>query len=430
MRFLRYASAAGVVLAPGAAFAQEAAPASETSVFVFNTLLLVFCGLIAMLAPAGLCMLEAGLARSRNAASTCLRHAAATAVSGVMVWLIGYRLIYGVEPGGFLGQFAMWAPRDIDPVGNGVASSAEFFFRLAFAAMAASIVAGALAERVKFSAFIIFTAMLTGLIYPIAASWEWGKGYLDAGWEFIDVAGSTLVHSTGGWAALAGAMIAGPRRGKFQGRRVTPLPGSNLPLAALGVFVLWLAWFGFNGGSQLAIGAIGDAIAVSTIIVNTNMAASGGVIAAIAMTSMIYKRVDLAIALGGAIGGLVSISADPLSPAIWQAVLIGAMGGVIVTVGAPLLDRLKIDDVAGRIPAHLFCGIWGTLVVAWTNSEASILGQLVGVIMVGAFAFGMSALVWTALRFSIGVRVSAEQEMLGLDQTELGLEAYPEFGKA
>ncbi|MEK7265278.1 MAG: ammonium transporter, partial [Pseudomonadota bacterium] len=244
-----------------------------------------------------------------------------------------------------------------------------------------------------------------------------------------DVAGSTLVHSVGGWAALAGALIAGPRRGKFQGRRMTPLPGSNLPLAALGVFILWFAWFGFNAGSQLAIGAIGDAIAVSTIIVNTNMAASGGVIAAVVMTSMIYKRVDLTIVLSGAIGGLVSISADPLSPAIWQAVLIGAMGGVIVTVGSPLLDRLKIDDVVGSASAHLLCGIWGTLVVVWTNSEASILGQLVGVVMVGAFAFGTSALVWTALRFSIGLRVGAEEEAQGLDLTELGLEAYPEFSK-
>lgn len=430
MRFLKYAAAAGAILAPTAAIAQEAAPASETSVFVFNTLLLIFCGMVVMLMSAGFCMLQVGLVRSKNAAAICLKNVAAYALSGVMVWLIGYHLIYGVEPGGFLGQFAMWAPKDIDPVDKGVASSADFFFQLVFAATTASIVSGALAERVKLPAFIIFTALLTGLIYPIAASWEWGKGYLDADWKFVDFAGSTLVHSVGGWAALAGAVIVGPRRGKFQGRRVTPLPGSNLPLAALGTFILWFGWFGFNGGSQLAFGAIGDAIAVSTIIVNTNMAASGGVIAAIVMTSMIYKRVDLTIVLNGAIGGLVSITADPLSPAIWQAVLIGAMGGVIVTVGVPLLDRLKIDDVVGAVPAHLFCGIWGTLVVVWTNSDASIVGQLVGATMVGAFAFGISALVWTALRFSIGARASAEQETLGLDRTELGLEAYPEFGKA
>lgn len=418
------------LFAPSAALAQEAAPASETSVFIFNTLLLIFCGMAAMFMSAGFAMLEAGLVRSKNAAATCLRKIAVYAVAGIMVWLVGYHLIHGVEPGGFLGRFAMWAPKDIDPVGKGVASPAEFFFQMVFVATAASIVSGALAERVKFSAFIVFTALLAGLIYPVAASWEWGKGYLDADWKFVDFAGATIVHSVGGWAALAGALIVGPRRGKYHGRRVTPIPGSNLPLAALGAFILWFGWFGFNGGSQLAFGSIGDAIAVASVIVNTNMAASGGVVAAIVMTSMIYKRVDLAIVLSGAIGGLVSITADPLSPAIWQAVLIGAMGGVIVTAGAPLLDRFKIDDVVGAVPAHLFCGVWGTLVVVWTNAEASILGQLVGVAMVGAFAFGMSALVWIALRFSIGARVSADEELHGLDAAELGVEAYPDFGKA
>jgi len=211
---------------------------------------------------------------------------------------------------------------------------------------------------------------------------------------------------------------------------VTPPPGSNLPLAALGTFILWFGWFGYNAGAQLALGTVADAISISTIIVNTNMAAAGGVIAAVVMTSMIYKRVDLTIVLNGVIGGLVSITADPLSPAIWQAVLIGAMGGVIVTVGVPVLDRLKVDDAVGAIPAHLFCGVWGTLIVVWTNPEATILGQAVGVAMIGAFAFGVSMLVWTALKFSIGVRVGAEQERLGLDQIELGLEAYPEFVKS
>lgn len=416
------------IFATTAALAQEAAPASETSVFLFNTLMLLVCGMIVMFMSAGFCMLEAGLVRAKNAAAICLKNISAYSVAGIMVWLAGYHLIYGVEAGGFLGKIALWSPRDIDPVGKGVASSADFFFQMVFVATAASIVSGALAERVKLGAFLIFTMALTGVIYPIAASWDWGKGYLDAEWKFFDFAGSTIVHSTGGWAALAGALIVGARRGKYPGGRVTPMPGSNLPLAALGVFILWLGWFGFNAGSQLAFGAIGDAIAVATIVVNTNMAAAGGVLAAIIMTAMIYKRVDLTIVLNGAIGGLVSITADPLSPAIWQAVLIGAFGGVIVTVGVPLLDRLKIDDVVGAIPAHLFCGIWGTLVVPWTNAEASMLGQLVGVSMVGAFTFGMSALVWITLKYSIGVRVSAEREQLGLDKTELGLEAYPEFG--
>ncbi len=419
-----------ILFAAAPAAAQEAAPASETSVFLFNTLFLLVCGVIVMFMSAGFCMLESGLVRAKNAAAICLKNVAAYSVAGIMVWLVGYHLIFGVEAGGFLGEFALWSPHDLDPVGKGVASSADFFFQMVFVATAASIVSGALAERVKLGAFLIFTMALTGLIYPIAASWDWGKGYLDAEWKFFDFAGSTIVHSTGGWAALAGALIIGARRGKYTDGRVTPMPGSNLPLAALGVFILWLGWFGFNAGSQLAFGAIGDAIAVATIVVNTNMAAAGGVLAAIIMTAMIYKRVDLTIVLNGAIGGLVSITADPLSPAIWQAVLIGAFGGVIVTVGVPLLDRLKIDDVVGAIPAHLFCGIWGTLVVPWSNAEASMLGQIVGVVMVGAFAFGMSALVWVTLKYSIGVRVSAEREQLGLDRAELGLEAYPEFGPA
>jgi Amt family ammonium transporter len=427
-RFISRFAVPIVILATPPALAQEATPASETSVFLFNTLFLLFCGVLVMFMSAGFCMLQSGMVRAKNAAAICLKNIAAYSLAGIMVWLVGYHLIYGVEAGGFLGKFALWAPHDIDPVGEGVASSSSFFFQMVFVATAASIVSGALAERVKIGAFLIFTMALTGLIYPIAASWDWGKGYLDTEWKFFDFAGSTIVHSTGGWAALAGALIIGARRGKFQGGHVTPMPGSNLPLAALGVFILWLGWFGFNAGSQLAFGAIGDAIAVATIVVNTNMAAAGGVLAAIIMTAMIYKRVDLTIVLNGAIGGLVSITADPLSPAIWQAVLIGAFGGVIVTVGVPLLDRLKIDDVVGAIPAHLFCGIWGTLVVPWSNAEASLLGQVVGVLMVGAFVFGMSALVWVTLKYSIGVRVSAEREQLGLDKAELGLEAYPHFG--
>ncbi|MCB2112318.1 MAG: ammonium transporter [Parvularculaceae bacterium] len=416
-----------LTFAPGLAAAQEIAPPSETSLVVFNTLLLFFCGMVVMFMAAGFCMLEVGLVRSKNAASICLKNVAAYAVASMMVWLVGYHLIYGIEPGGFLGPFALWSPSDMDPVDKGVASGADFFFQLVFVATAASIVSGALAERVKLSAFILFTAALTGLIYPIVASWDWGKGYLEAAWRFSDFAGATIVHSTGGWAALAGALIIGPRRGKYSGRRVTPMPGSNIPLSTLGAFILWFGWFGFNAGSQLAVGSVGDAIAVSIIVVNTNMAAAGGVIAASVMTSLIYKRVDLTIILNGAIGGLVSITAEPAAAEIWQSVLIGAMGGVIVTVGVPMLDRLKIDDVVGAIPAHLFCGVWGTLIAAWTNPAVSLGGQIVGVAMVGLFAFGMSALIWILLRYSIGARVGPEQELLGLDRAELGLEAYPEF---
>lgn len=410
--------------------AQDIGPASETSVFVFNTLFFLLSGMIVMFMSAGFCLVETGLVRAKNAAAISLKNVAIYAIASLMVWLTGYNLIFGVEKGGLLGTFGLWAPSDPDPAEAGRASSAFWFFQAVFVATAASIVSGALAERVKFWALMIFTVALTGLIYPIAASWEWGGGYLDAEWGFADFAGSTLVHSVGGWAALAGALIVGARRGKYQGKRVTPMPGSNLPLAALGVFVLWLGWFAFNGGSQLALGSVTDALAVAKVIVNTNMAASGGVVAALIMTSVIYKKIDITIVLNAAIGGLVAITAEPLTPAIWQAVIIGAFGGVLVTVGVPLLDRLKIDDVVGAIPAHLFCGVWGTLVVPWTNSNATILGQLVGVAMIAVFAFGVSALFWIAIKYSIGARVSAEAELAGLDKAELGLEAYPEFTRA
>lgn len=434
MMLRRAACLAVFALLPGAALAQDAAqdvgPASETSVFVFNTLFFLLSGMIVMFMSAGFCLIETGLVRAKNAAAISLKNVSIYAIASLMVWLTGYNLIFGVEKGGFLGTFGLWSPSDTDPAGAGRASSAFWFFQAVFVATAASIVSGALAERVKFWALMIFTIALTGLIYPIAASWEWGGGYLDAEWGFADFAGSTVVHSVGGWAALAGALIVGARRGKYQGKRVTPMPGSNLPLAALGVFVLWLGWFAFNGGSQLALGSVTDALAVAKVIVNTNMAAAGAVFAALIMTSVIYKKIDITIVLNAAIGGLVAITAEPLTPAIWQAVFIGAFGGVIVTVGVPLLDRLKIDDVVGAIPAHLFCGVWGTLVVPWTNSNATILGQLVGVSMVAVFSFGVSALVWVAIKYSFGARVSAEAELQGLDKAELGLEAYPEFTRS
>ena len=298
---------------------------------------------------------------------------------------------------------------------------------MVFVATAASIVSGTLAERIKLWPFLIFVVFLTGFIYPIQASWEWGEGYLDAKWAFSDFAGSTLVHSTGGWAALAGAIVLGPRAGKFIKDKVQPMPGSSLPLATLGTFILWLGWFGFNGGSQLAAGTIDDIISVAKIFVNTNTAAAAGVVTSMILCSVLYKKVDLTIALNGAIGGLVSITAEPLAPAIWQAMLIGAVGGAIVTFAIPLLDRFKIDDVVGAIPAHLFCGIWGTIIVPWTNSDASFLGQFVGIVMIGVFVFAISFLIWTALKHTVGIRVSDEEENKGLDKAELGQEAYPEF---
>ncbi len=280
-------------------------------------------------------------------------------------------------------------------------------------------------------AVLIFVAILTAVIYPIQGSWEWGAGWLDAEFGFSDFAGSTLVHSTGGWAALMGAIIIGARKGKYgKDGRINPMPGSSMPLATLGTFILWMGWFGFNGGSQLALGSAADAIAIADIFANTNAAAAGGVVAAMITSQLMFKKVDLTMALNGAIGGLVSITAEPLTPTIGNAVLIGGIGGVLVVVAVPLLDKLKIDDVVGAIPAHLVCGIWGTMAVPLTNSDASFGGQLVGVIAIGAFVSIASVIVWMGLKLTIGVRASEEDEQMGLDRAELGMEAYPEFGAA
>ena len=417
------------------AFGQEVQSATESSVVIFNTVLFLLSGMVVMFMAAGFCMLEAGLVRAKNAATICLKNITLYSIAGLMVWIVGYNMIYQGANEGLTGHLLspikfFYQGDDSDPVGLTYGAYSDWFFQMVFVATAASIVSGTLAERIKLFPFLIFVAVLTGVIYPIVASWEWGKGYLDAKWAFSDFAGSTLVHSTGGWAALAGAIVLGPRDGKFAQGRVTPIPGSSLPLATLGTFILWLGWFGFNGGSQLALGTISDAQSVAKIIVNTNMAACGGVVAALITTRFAYGKVDLTIVLNGAIGGLVAITAEPLAPAIWQSVIIGAIGGVIVTVSVPLLDRFKIDDVVGAIPAHLFCGIWGTLIVPWTQPEANFVGQLVGVVMVGVFVSVLSFLLWIALKFTIGVRASSEHESLGLDKAELGLEAYPEFAKA
>ncbi len=428
---------AGVIFS-GGALAQETAAeieaATETSVIVFNTLLFLMSGMVVMFMAAGFCMLEAGLVRSKNAATICVKNIALYSVAGLMVWLIGYNMIYGGDKAGMTGHLIspvqfFFQGDDSDPVGLGFAAHADWFFQMVFVATAASIVSGTLAERIKLFPFLIFVAVLTGLIYPIVAGWEWGKGYLDGVWRFSDFAGSTLVHSTGGWAALAGAIVLGARDGKFDGGRVHAMPGSSLPLATLGTFILWLGWFGFNGGSQLALGGVEHAQSVAKIIVNTNMAACGGVVAALMMTRFVYGKVDLTIVLNGAIGGLVVITAEPLTPTIGLSVIFGALGGVIVTVSVPILDRLRIDDVVGAIPAHLFCGVFGTLIVPITNSEANYVGQLVGVLMVGVFVMSTSFLLWTVLKYTIGVRASADHETLGLDKAELGLEAYPEFAK-
>jgi Amt family ammonium transporter len=424
---------AATLAAGGPALAQDTpqyALASETA-YIFNTLLFLIGGFLVMWMAAGFAMLEAGMVRSKNVSMQCLKNITLYSIAGLMFWITGYNLMYTGVDGGFMGSLG---PYSIDPVGGnaldtGYSTASDWFFQMVFCATTASIVSGTLAERIKLWPFLIFTIVLTGFIYPIGGSWEWGAGWLD-GMGFSDFAGSTLVHSVGGWAALAGALVLGARAGKFGADgQVHPMPGSSMPLATLGTFILWLGWFGFNGASQLAMGTIGDVTDVSRIFVNTNMAAAAGVVVAVILMQIMYKKVDVTMALNGALAGLVSITAEPLAPSILQSIIIGGIGGVIVVFTVPLLDKLKVDDVVGAIPVHLIAGIWGTMIVPLSNSDASFYVQGVGVVAFGVFTFGVSLVVWLILKSTIGIRVSAEEEALGLDKTEVGVEAYPEFGQ-
>ena len=319
------------------------------------------------------------------------------------------------------------APEQVDDISY-ASTGSDFFFQLMFCAATASIVSGVLAERIKLWPFLLFTFILTAVIYPLQASWKWGGGFLDS-MGFLDFAGSTVVHSVGGWAALAGVLILGPRIGKYKDGRVVPMPGANLPLATLGTFILWMGWFGFNGGSQLAMGSIGDVADISRIFANTNAAAAGGALVALALTQIFYGKVDLTMVLNGALAGLVSITAEPLTPTLGAATLIGGVGGVIVVLAVPFLDKIKIDDVVGAIPVHLMAGIWGTLAVPLTNGDASFVTQLTSILIVGVFTFVVSLIVWFAIDKIIGIRVSEEDELAGLDSAELGMDAYPEFSR-
>lgn len=416
--------------APEAAEAVEYALAADTA-YIFNTLLFLIGGFLVMWMAAGFAMLEAGLVRTKNVSMQCLKNISLYSIAGLMFWIIGYNLMYSGVDGGYFGTPT---PKSIEPVGGddlatGYSGASDWFFQMVFCATTASIVSGTLAERIKLWPFLIFTAILTGVLYPITGSWEWGAGWLD-GMGFSDFAGSTLVHSVGGWAALSGAILLGARQGKYSPTgQVIPMPGSSIPLATLGTFILWLGWFGFNGASQLAMGTIGDVTDISRIFVNTNLAACGGVVAAVILTQIIYKKVDVTMALNGALAGLVSITAEPLAPSMFLSVIIGAVGGVIVVFAVPMLDKMKIDDVVGAIPVHLLAGIWGTLIVPLSNSDASYGVQFVGVVAIGIFTFVASGIVWAILKGTMGLRASEEQEVMGMDKAEIGVEAYPEFGQ-
>ena len=424
--------------------AVELTTVSLESAFVFNTFAFLVSGFLVMWMAAGFAMLESGLVRTKNTAAICLKNIALYSVAGIMYYLIGYDLMYTGVDGGYIGSLSLFynpAQSELDLIngegalealliadGAAYSSMSDWFFQMVFVATAASIVSGTLAERIKVWPFMVFVVVLTGVLYPIQGSWTWGGGWLNE-MGFSDFAGSTIVHSVGGWAALTGAIILGARTGKYgRGGEVIAMPGANLPLATLGTFILWLGWFGFNGGSQLALGSALDASAMAIVYVNTNLAAAAGVVGAMILSQILYGKMDLTLVLNGAIAGLVSITAGPDLQNHALAIVVGAVGGALVVVAVPMFDKLKVDDVVGAISAHLVAGIWGTLAVGIFGG-GNIVTQAIGIVAVGAFVVVTSAIVWLALKATIGLRVSAEEEEAGLDKIELGLEAYPEFGQ-
>ena len=425
----------GAFMIASSAQAQETAVAVPTdTVFILNSLLFLIGGFLVFWMAAGFSMLEAGLVRSKNVTMQLTKNMGLFGFACLAYYFVGYNLMYPLGTWATEGVISgIWGPAVLEAVGvdatgaddySYASTGSDFFFQLMFCAATASIVSGALAERIKLWPFLVFTVLLTGFIYPLQASWKWGGGFLDA-MGFLDFAGSTVVHSVGGWAALAGALILGPRIGKYtKDGKTVPFMASNLPLATLGTFILWMGWFGFNGGSQLAMGSIGDVADVSRIFANTNAAAAAGSIAALILTQILYKKPDLTMVLNGALAGLVAITAEPLTPTLGSAAIIGAIGGVIVVFGVPLLDKLKIDDVVGAIPVHLFAGIWGTIAVVFTNSDASLSTQLYSIIVVGLFTFIASGVLWYVIKSVSGIRVSEEDEITGLDISELGMPAY------
>ena len=407
--------------------------------FILNTFAFLVWGVLVMWMAAGFTMLEAGSVRTKNASMICLKNIGIFSIAGIAYYLIGYNIMY-VDVGDAVGSFRFLYDSsaaevallggDEGAVGtvvdNGYSVMSDWYFQMVFVAAAASIVSGAIAERIKMWSFFAFTVILTAFIYPIVGSWTWGGGWL-AERGFQDFAGSTIVHSTGGWAALAGVMIIGPRLGKFRADGTArPTPPSNVLIVTLGVFILWMGWFAFNGGSVLALGSAADAVSMSVVLVNTNLAAAAGVVAALAVSKKLLGRMDLIAGLNGAIAGLVSITAGPDISEHWWAIVIGAIGGVLCTAGIKALEMMKLDDVVGAIPAHLVCGIWGTIAVCIAGG-ADIGTQLLGIVAIGAFAFAASYVVWKLVDATIGLRVSKKVEQLGQDVGELGIEAYPEF---
>jgi len=406
--------------------------------YALDTFYFLMSGALVMWMAAGFSMLEAGLVRSKNTAEILTKNISLFAISCIMYLLVGYQIMYGGgTEGGIFPSFgsligAEHTTAEVTAGGDGApyySTMSDFFFQVVFVATAMSIVSGAVAERMKLWAFLLFSVVFTGFIYPVEGYWKWGGGFLqEAG--FQDFAGSGVVHMAGATAALAGVLLLGARKGKYgKDGSINAIPGANLPLATLGTFILWLGWFGFNGGSQLQLSTVDNANAVALIFVNTNMAAAGGVVAALLTAQLMFGKADLTMALNGALAGLVAITAEPLTPAPLTATLIGAVGGIIVVFSIISLDKLKLDDPVGAISVHGVVGIWGLLAVPLTNSDANFGAQLLGIGVIFAWVFVASLIVWMLLKMVMGIRVSEEEEHNGVDLSECGMEAYPEFTK-
>ena len=396
--------------------------------YAVDTFYFLVMGVLVMFMAPGFAMLEAGMVQSKNTSEILTKNVALFAIASVMYLLIGYAIMYG--GGGML----IGSENTVDDVlasGGDVYYSArsDFFFQVVFVATAMSIISGAVAERMKLWSFLLFAVVMTGFIYPFQGSWSWGGGFLsDAG--FIDFAGSGIVHMCGAAAALAGVLLLGPRNGKYgPNGEINPIPGSNMPLATLGMFILWFGWFGFNGGSELMLSNIDEANAVAQVFVNTNMAAAGGLIAALVLARAMFGKADLTMALNGALAGLVSITAEPLSGTNVESMLIGAVGGLIVVLSIVGLDKMRIDDPVGAISVHGTCGIWGLLAVLITNDDATLAGQLTGLGAILGFTFAAALVVWFIIKLLFGIRLSDEDQMVGADSAEIGIAAYPEFSK-
>ncbi|MDA0822681.1 MAG: ammonium transporter [Proteobacteria bacterium] len=404
--------------------------------YALDTFYFLVMGAFVMWMAAGFAMLEAGLVRAKNTAEILTKNVSLYAIACIMYMLCGYNIMYpgdaavsSLWPGI---SFMLGADNSAEAVmaskGETYYSTmADFFFQVVFVATAMSIVSGAVAERMKLWSFLAFAVVMTGFIYPLQGYWKWGGGFLDAN-GFLDFAGSGVVHLAGATAAFAGVLLLGARKGKYgKDGSINAIPGANLPLATLGTFILWLGWFGFNGGSELKVSDIGEANAVAMVFVNTNAAAAGGVIAALLTSRFMFGKADLTMALNGALAGLVAITAEPLTPTPGIATLIGIVGGVLVVFSILALDRIKIDDPVGAISVHGIVGMWGLLAVCLTNDEATITAQLMGLGTIFGFVFVTSAATWFVIKSTVGIRVSEEEEHIGVDVSECGVDAYPEF---